>query len=121
MRTKIRTKRYFEVSVFIALVLGAFSSAIAGIKFPGLEPGAGQCGMNGRKLVSENAVLTCQWDISEGRLKHSRLIDKLTGAAIDAGQAECFQLVVDDGQVLRASELRILGMPQIKNVEPDTK
>src|SRR4030042_1988466 len=109
-------KRFFDVSVFIALVLGAFSSAIAGIKFPGLEPGAGQCRMNGRKLVSENAVLTCQWDISEGRLKHSRLIDKLTGAAIDAGQAECFQLVLDGGRILKGSELKILGMPQINKI-----
>ena len=114
-------KRFFDVSVFIALVLGAFSSAIAGIKFPGLEPGAGQCRMNGSKLVSENAVLTCQWDISEGRLKHSRLIDKLTGAAIDAGQAECFQLVLDGGRILKASELKILGMPQINKIEPEPK
>jgi hypothetical protein len=116
-----RNKRFFDVLVFIVLVLEACSSAIAGIEFPGPQPGAGQCKLEGSKLVLENAVLSYQWDISGGWLRPARFVDKLSGAAIDAGQAECFQLVLDGGRILKASELRILGNPQIKNVEPDTK
>jgi hypothetical protein len=121
MNAKIRTKQFVEISVFIVLVLGAFSSAIAEIKFPGPEPGVGQCSPVEGRLVMENAVLSCQWGISEGRLKPERFVDKLAGAAIDAGQAECFQLALDDGKVLRASELRIIGKPEIKNIEPEPK
>jgi len=121
MSTKIRIKRFVEVSVFTVLVFGGFGRAKAGVEFPGLDPGVGQGRMDGGRLVLENDVLSCEWDISEGRLKPDRLIDKLAGAAIDAGQAECFQLILDGGRILRASELRVFGMPQIRNIEPEPK
>jgi len=121
MSTKIRIKQFVEVSIFIVLVLAAVGWAGAGVEFPGPEPGAGQCRLDGGRLVLENAVLSCEWDISEGQLKPDRLVDKMAGAAIDAGQAECFQLILDGGGILRASELRIFGNPQIKNIEPEPK
>ena len=121
MGTRIQNKRFLNLLVFIVLVLGAFGWARAGVEFPGPEPGGGQCRMDGSRLVLENAVLACRWDISGGRLKPGRLVDKLARIAIEAGQAECFQLVLDDGRILKASELRIIGMPEIKNIEPDTK
>jgi len=121
MGLRNRNKRFFGVLFFIVLVLTAFSWAKAGIEFPGPEPGAGKCRMDGSRLVLENAVLACRWDISGGRLKPGRLVDKLAGTAIDAGQAECFQLILDGGQVLRASELRIIGKPEMKNIEPEPK
>ncbi|MHC4206352.1 MAG: alpha-galactosidase, partial [Planctomycetota bacterium] len=117
----LQKKWFIKVMTVIVLVLGAFSTAIAEIEFPGPGPGAGQFRKDGSKLILENAVLLCEWDIYGGRLKSGRLVDKLSGAEIDAGQAECFQLVLDDGRILRASELRILGMPQINNIEPDPK
>ena len=114
-------KQILNVLFFSLLVLGGFGRARAGIEFPGPEPGVGQCRLDKGKLVLENAVLSCQWDISGGRLKPGRLVDKLAGDSIDAGQAECFQLVLDGGRILKASELRIFGMPQTKNIEPDPK
>ena len=121
MGTKKQNKRFLEVLILVVLVLGAVGRAKAGVEFPGPEPGAGECRFDEGRLVLENAVLACRWDISGGRLKPGRLLDKLAGIAIDAGQAECFQLVLDSGQILRASELRIFGMPQIRNIEPDPK
>jgi len=119
MGIRKQNKRFFDVLVFLVLVLSAFGRAGAGIEFPGLQPDPGQCRMDGSRLVLENAVLACQWDISGGRLRPDRFVDKLVGAAIDAGEGECFQLILDNSQVLRASELRIFGMPQIKNIEAD--
>jgi len=116
-----RNNRIFGVLVFIVLVLGILGRAGAGIEFPGPEPGAGQCRLDEGRLVLKNAVLSCQWDISGGRIKPDRLVDKLAGATIDAGQAECFQLILDNSQVLRASELRISGMPRINKIEADLK
>jgi len=114
-------KQFLDILIFVVLVFGAFGSAGAGIEFPGPEPGAAQCTLEGSRLVLENTVLLCQWDISGGRLKPNHFVDKLAGAAIDAGQAECFQLVLDSGRVLRASELKILGMSQMKIIEPYPK
>jgi len=121
MSIRIQNKRFISVLVFFVLVLGAVGSARAGVEFPGPEPGTGQCRLVEGRLVLGNAVLSCEWDISGGRLTPGRFVNKLAGAAIDAGQAECFQLVLDGGQVLRASELRIFGMPLIRNIEPDPK
>ena len=121
MGFRIQNKRFFDVLIFIVLVLGAVDLARADVEFPGLQPGAGQCRLDEGRLVLENAVLACRWDISEGRLKPGRLVDKLAGAAIDAGQAECFQLILDGGRILRASELIIIGKPEMKNIEPDPK
>ena len=114
-------KWFLDVVILLVLVLGAWGRAGAGVEFPGPAPGAGQCRMGGGRLVLENAVLSCRWDISGGRLKPDRFVDKLAGVTIDAGQAECFQLVLDGGRILRASELRIFGMLQTKNIEPDPK
>ena len=120
MGLRLQSKPFFNVLIFIVLVLGGFSRAGAGVEFPGPEPGAGQCSVVEGRLVLENAVLACQWDISDGRLKPVRLVDKLAGAAIDAGQAECFQLVLGDGRILKASEMKIIGNLETKNIEPDT-
>jgi len=119
-----RNKWFFDVLVFIVLVLGAVGRAGAGVEFPGPDPGAGQCRMDGGRVVLENAVLICRWDISGGRLKPDRLVDKLAGAAIDAGEGECFKLILDNGRIIRfvkASDLKILGKPQMKNIEPEPK
>jgi len=121
MGTGIQNKQFIDVVILIVLVLGAFGRANAGVEYPGPEPGARQCRFDDGELVLENAVLSCEWNISGGRLKPGRIVDKLTGAAINAGQAECFQLILDDGRILRCSELRILGKPEINNIEPDLK
>jgi hypothetical protein len=121
MGSRIQNKRFLDVLIFIVLVLGGFGSAVAEIEFPGPEPGGGQCRMDGGWLVLENDVLLCRWDISEGRLKPDGLVDKLAGAAIDAGEGECFQLILDNGRIVKASDLKILGKPQTKSIEPEPK
>jgi len=121
MNTKIRTKQFIVVSVFMMLILGAVGRAGAGIEFPGPAPGGGEGRFDEGRLVLENDVFACKWDVSGGRLKPARFVDKLAGAAIDAGQGECFQLVLDGRRILRASDLKILGLPQMKNIEPDPK
>ena len=121
MGTKKQNKRFISVLVLVVLVLGAVGRAKAGVEFPGPAPGGGQCRMDEGRLVLENAVLACRWDISGGRLKPGRLVDKLAGVTIDAGQAECFLLVLDGGRVLRASELRIFGILQIRKIKANPK
>jgi hypothetical protein len=119
MGFRIQNKRFFDVLVFIVLVLGAFSSAIAEIEFPGPQPGVSKFRLDGSRFVLENTVISCQWD-SSGRLKPERFVDKLSWTTIEAGQAECFQLVLDDSRVLRASELRMVSM-RMRKIVPESK
>jgi hypothetical protein len=55
----------------------------------------------------ENHALTWQWDLSSGRLA-ATLQNKTDGAVLKL-PSECFQLVLGDGRIIRASELKRLG------------
>jgi len=39
--------------------------------------------------------------------------------AVSLGETECFQLLIADGQILKASSLRIVGGPDIDSLRPD--
>jgi hypothetical protein len=121
MNIRIQKKQFFGVLVFVVLVLGGSGSAVAEVEFPGPQVGIAQYSFDEGRLALENDVLSCQWDITEGRLKLDRLVDKLAGTTIDAGEGKCFQLVLGDGRVLKSSDMRIFGMFQTKNIVPDMK
>jgi len=69
-------------------------------------------------LVLENAVLSCRWSISEGRFQPESVTDKLSTDTLDLRKMECFQLILDGGRIVKASDLRIVGKPDITNLEP---
>ena len=104
------------------------------LEFPGPSPGDGQARVNQNELVLENKVLACTWGISKGRLKPRRITDKLSATTLSlrpapaspdasrgGGEAECFQLVVGNGPVVKASDLKIVGKPKLKYLEPNRK
>jgi len=88
-----------------------------GLEFPGPAPGDGQGEINQSELVIENKILSCTWDISEGRLKPKRVADKLSATTLTLREAECFQLILDDGQIVKSSEMKIIGEPKMKNLD----
>jgi hypothetical protein len=120
MNIKSKNKRFLGVLFFIVLVLSGFGSAIAEIEFPGPKPRIGKFRLDKSRFVLENTVLSCQWDSSSGRLRPERFVDKLTWTTIEAGQAECFQLVLDDNRILNVSELRTVNM-RMRKIEPEPK
>jgi len=91
------------------------------LEFPGPAPGDGQGRISRSELVLENKVLACTWDISEGRLKPKHVMDKLSATTLQLRESECFQLILDGGRVVRASDLKIVGKPNLKNLEPNRK
>jgi len=113
---KIRKYRFMGTVVLVVSLLSAHVWAESGLEFPGPAPCLAQCKVNRSELVLENKVLACAWDISEGRLKPKRVTDKLSATTLELRESECFQLILDTGRVVRASDLKIIGMTELKNL-----
>ncbi len=118
-----RTQKHWfaDVAVLVILLLAGCTHAEFGLEFPGSAPGDGQGKVNRSELVLENKVLACAWDIHDGQLKPKCVTDKLSATTLQLRNAECFQLILDDGLRVKASELKIIGKPELKNLKPKHK
>ncbi|MEA3224349.1 MAG: enterotoxin, partial [Planctomycetota bacterium] len=105
----------------LVLLLAGHARAQSQLAFPGPAPGKAGDKVRRGELVLENKVLSFTWDISQRKLKPKRVTDKITGNVLDLQDAECFQLVLDDGRIVKASGLRRIGAPEIRNMEPYLK
>ncbi len=107
--------------VLVVSLLSAHVWAESQLEFPGPAPGLAQGQVSRGELVLENEVLACVWNIENGRLKPERITDKLSATMLELREAECFQLVLDGGRVVKASYLQIIGKPTLENLEPNYK
>ena len=115
-------KDWFANAVILALLLMTGSGwAELRLEFPGPAPGIAQGVVNRSELVLENKVLACTWGVSEGRLKPKCVTDKLSASMLELQKAECFQVVLEDGQIVKLSDLTIVGKPKLKNLQPKRK
>lgn len=69
----------------------------------------------------ENNALSCTWNVSKGLLTPDSATDKLSGTELALRGAECFELILDDGRVVKASDLRITGSPSLRDLRPALK
>jgi hypothetical protein len=118
-----RTQKHWfaDVVVLAVLLLSGCTRAEFGLEFPGPVPGDGQGGIIQSELVLENKVLACTWDISDRQLKPGRVMDKLSATTLELRGSECFQLVLGGGPVVKATDLKIVGEPNLKNLKPKRK
>jgi hypothetical protein len=110
--------RFATLATVVVLLLAGHGWAQSQLAFPGPAPGRGRSEADQSKLVLGNEALSCAWDISGGRLKPKRVTDKLSATTLELQETECFQLVLDGGRVIKASDLKIIGKPGIRNLEP---
>jgi hypothetical protein len=108
-------------AAWLVLLSAGRGYAESQFQFPGPVPGQARVKADPREVALENDVLSCVWSVSDGRLKPKRVTDKLSETALDLQGTQCFQLILDGGRVIRASDLRIVGKPDIKNLEPRPK
>ena len=118
---KTQKHRFIATVVLVVSLLTACVWAESGLEFPGPSPGDGQGRVSRSKLVLENKVLACTWDIYEGHLPLNSVTDKLSATTLRLRNAECFQLILKGGRTVKASELKIVGKPTLKNLEPNRK
>ncbi|MBN2315209.1 MAG: hypothetical protein JXM79_14865 [Sedimentisphaerales bacterium] len=118
MTGKIQNKPSLFVSILIALSLTVCGWA-QGIDFPGPIPGEGRGKMTQDELILENEVIRCAWSIRDGRLRPGHVEDKLSGTTLDLKNEECFQLVQNNEQILKSSDLKCSGVPRLSDLKPD--
>ena len=113
-----RTYLFWLVEMVVMLSLTLCGRAEVGIHFPGPAPGDGRGRITGDEIILENDAIACVWSNRDGWLTLRRVEDKLSGTSLNFKSAECFQLVLGNERILKSSDLKIVGMPQITDIEP---
>ncbi|MHC4582755.1 MAG: alpha-amylase family protein, partial [Planctomycetota bacterium] len=122
MTARTSKHSFAAFAAVVVLLLTSQARTQVRLQFPGPAPGEAQARADRSELVLENKALSCTWDVSEGRLMPERLTDKLSGAALALRGAECFEFVLDNGQIVKASDLKIAGaLSYSKDIRPDPK
>jgi hypothetical protein len=103
------------------MILTTGAHAESSLEFPGPAPGDAQGRVYKDDLILQNRLLSCAWSVSEGQLKPRYIRDKLTPNTLQMQDAQCFQFILEGGQVMKASGLKILGRPKLENLEPNSK
>ncbi len=70
----------------------------------------------GKRL--ENRSLAWVWKVENGHLQPVSLTDKFSGETRPLS-GECFQLVLGDGTVLKSSDFKLDGPPEVEKLKPD--
>lgn len=121
MTERKQKHRPVNTSILVMLLLASCGRAQLQLEFPGQEPGPAQGRISRSELVLENRVISCTWDINDEKLKIKSVMDKLSSTTLQLRQAECFQLIIDDERMVKASDLKIVAKPRLKNLEPKSK
>lgn len=106
---------------FVGLLAMGDMRAEGAIEYPGPPPGKAQASIQGNEISLSNDVIACEWSIRDGRLKPVSVTSKHSGVTLSLQDGECFQLLLAGGQVVSASELKIVHTPNIGRLEPDEK
>jgi hypothetical protein len=120
---KVITHKYrlAYTAILIHLLITYCGWAKSHLDFPGLAPGPAKCKINRNLLVLENNVIRYTWGKDNGQLKPESVMDKLSVTRLQFRDAECFQLILDDGLRVKASDLKIVGEVVVKDIKPDGK
>ena len=117
MIERLQKHGLIDTSILVVLLLASCTLAKLQLEFPGPEPGPAQGRINQSELILGNKVLACTWDIKDGQLTIGQITNKLSATKLQLRQSECFQIILDDGRSVKASDLKIVGKPKLKNLE----
>jgi hypothetical protein len=119
-------------AILATLLLAATAYAGPTVEFPGPPPGDAQGRVSKEEIILENKLISSAWGVSEGRLAPRYIKDKLAGRTLQLEDSQCFLLILEGGQApppgargagpagtIRASDLKVAGGPDLKNIEPN--
>ena len=117
----VRNSRYRFVGpvILVALLVACYAQAQSTLSYPGTAPGRAQATITGSEIVLENNALAFAWDTSDGRLAPRYVKDRLSAETVGLKNAECFQLVLEDGRTIRSKDLKIVSEPKLRNLKPN--
>jgi len=125
MRNRTGSMTAFAVALTITGMLVAERRRCAGeVVFPGPQPGVAVARASDDEVYLGNDVLALRWRVGDGILRPVSIEDKIAGTTLGLEGCECFQLVLANSPLLgtrliRASELRMIGTPELRNVTAD--
>lgn len=118
------TKRLLLRLAAAATAWALFAGVAPAIDFPGPDPGPARAAIQGDTITLENNVLKCTWSIAQARLRPKEFVDKTNGKTLSLSVSECFQVVSEESpsstRWVKASELRLLGEPEVSAISPGT-
>ncbi len=88
------------------------------VEYPGPAPGEAKASAQNGHLLLSNDALECKWIISDGHLRPAYIMNRHS-LALSLEQSECFQLLMADGQSLKASDLKIVRGPDAETLRPE--
>ncbi len=106
--------------LIIALVL-TLITALPGmaLNFPGPEPGPAKPALLAdRELILSNNVVSQAWRIINGVFQPVCVVDRLSVQTVPLSKHDVFRLTLQDGKILRASDFKVIGKPELKALEP---
>lgn len=106
-------------SLGIYLVLICAVTALAENSSQGaLQAGRAEASLAGNILELHNAVISAKWDTGKGGLRLVRFQDELSRKPIALGE-QAFVLVMKDGGLVQASQMRLTGPTKISALKVD--
>ncbi len=112
---------FIGAAILAASLLTTPARAESRLEFPGPAPGDAKGSVLNDELILQNTLISCTWDTSEGRLKPGYVSNKLAASTLQLAEAQCFLLVLEGGQVTKASDLKVVRGPDLKNLEPNSE
>src|SRR5579859_2988228 len=109
-----------RLSLRLGLVLIWAVIAVAeGVPHPTLRPGRAEASLMKTALELHNAVISARWDTEGNQLRLVGMRDELSGRSIAVGE-EAFVLVMKDGSILQASQMRLATPARISVLKAET-
>jgi len=112
---------FIGAAILAASLFATLGGAGSSVEFPGPAPGDAQGRVFNNELILQNTLISCTWDVSEGRLKPGYVRNKLAASTLQLAETQCFLLVLEGGQVTKASDLKVVRGPDLKNLEPNSE
>ena len=112
---------FISAAILAASLFTTGARAESKLEFPGPAPGDAQSIVLDEELILQNRLISCVWSVSEGRLKPRYVRNKLTSNTIRMQDAQCFQFILEGGQVIKASDLKVVGKPKLESLEPNSE
>jgi hypothetical protein len=90
------------------------------VEYPGRTPGEAKASVQDGKIVLGNGAIECSWTVANGHLRPV-WVKNLSSPSLVQPKGECFQLLLDDGQTLKASGLKVVSGPDVDNLRPNAE
>jgi hypothetical protein len=104
-------------AILIGLLGVGVMKARGSVEYPAPTPGKAHASLKDGYILLSNSVLEYKWIVEDGHLSPIYV----RGGTSRAELGECFELVLPEGRILKASDLKVLRGPELDTLRPNAK